>query len=499
MSKKSALIIGAGIGGIVTAGRLAKQGYDVTVLEKNERPGGRTSLIQKQGYTFDTGPSLLLMPDTYAAAYTDLGERMEDHLNVLRIDPTYRVHFHDGDSLELTGDLLYMREQLEAIEPGSFEAYLNFVAEGYRHYTLSLDRFVGRNFYNLFEFFSPANLPLLFQLKALQKHYTDVSGHFRSPKLRAALSFQNMYLGLSPFDAPATFTLLQYTELAEGVWYPRGGMYSVVTSLTGIAEGLGAQFHYNVPVAQIDVTDDRAVGVTLENGEQVKADLVIANADLPYVYAQLLPDDGTAAKLDRKRYASATLMFYWALKGERTEKLIHHNIFLSDHQYRESFHQIFYDHLLPAEPSFYIHAPVRTVPTFAPPDGDALMVLVPTGHMDEKQNQDWPALQQQARQAVLQRLARLGVDDIEERIVFEETFTPPDYYRIWNLAKGAAFGLGHNFRQIGYLRPHNRHRRYGNLYFVGASTHPGTGVPIVLLSARLVSERILKEQGTGDT
>ncbi|MDY7078569.1 MAG: FAD-dependent oxidoreductase, partial [Chloroflexota bacterium] len=154
MSTKSALIIGAGVGGVTAAARLAQQGYDVTVLEKNELPGGRLSLIQEQGYTFDTGPSLFLMPDTYAATYTDLGERMEDHLDLIQVDPTYRVHFHDDASLELTGDLLHMREQLESIEPGSFEAYLNFVAEGYRHYTLSLDRFVGRNFYSLFEFFN---------------------------------------------------------------------------------------------------------------------------------------------------------------------------------------------------------------------------------------------------------------------------------------------------------------------------------------------------------
>ncbi len=491
---KKTIIIGAGIGGIATAARLAQRGYAVTVLEKNDRPGGRASLIQEGGYTFDTGPSLFLMPDTYAATYRDLGERMEDYLDLARVDPTYRVHFHDGSSLELTGDLLHMREQLETLEPGSFEAYLKFVAEGYRHYTLSLDRFVGRNFYSLLEFFSPANLPLLFQLKALQKHYADVSGYFRSPRLRAALSFQNMYLGLSPFDAPATFTLLQYTELAEGVWYPRGGMYSIVTSLVGIAEGLGARFQYNTPVTRINVDGQRVTGVTLESGEQLPADLLIVNADLPWAYAHLLPDDGTAARVNARRFTSATLMFYWGLKGERTDKLIHHNVFLSDHRYKESFHEIFYTHSLPEEPSFYIHAPVRTVPTFAPADGDALMVLVPTGHIDETQQQDWPALQQRARRSVLKRLARLGLNDIEERIVFEATFTPPDYLRIWNLAKGAAFGLSHNFTQIGYLRPHNRHARYGNLYFVGASTHPGTGVPIVLLSAKLVTERILREQ-----
>jgi phytoene desaturase len=495
MGGKSVLLVGAGVGGIATAARLAQAGFDVTVLEKNDRPGGRASLIREDGFTFDTGPSLLLMPETYAETYRALGQRMEDHLDLARVDPTYRVHFHDEDSLELTGDLRHMREQLETLEPGAFEAYLQFVAEGYRHYTLSLDRFVGRNFYNVLEFFSPANLPMLFQLKALQKHYPHVSQYFDSPKLRAAFSFQNMYLGLSPYDAPATFTLLQYTELAEGVWYPRGGMYSIITSLAEIAEELGVRFHYNTPVAQIDVVDDRAVGVTLEDGEELRADLVIANADLPYVYQELLPTDGTASKMDRKRYTSATFMFYWGLKGERTEKLMHHNVFLSDHVYRESFHQIFYEHTLPEDPSFYIHAPVRTVPDFAPPDHDALMVLVPTGHLSAEQPQDWPALQQRARRAVFRRLARLGLDDIEERIVFERTYVPSDYREIWNLAKGAAFGLSHNFTQIGYLRPHNRHPRYENLYFVGASTHPGTGVPIVLISARLVTERVLKERG----
>jgi len=491
----SVLVIGAGIGGIAASARLARGGYQVTVLEKTDRPGGRASLIQERGFTFDTGPSLFLMPQTYAETYAALGERMEDHLDLVGVDPTYRVHFHDGTTLELTSSLLQMREQLEAIEPGSFGAYLDFVAGGYRHYTISLERFVGRNFRSAPEFFSPANLPLIFQLKALQKHYAHTSRYFRSPKLRAAFSFQNMYLGLSPYDALATYTLLQYTELAEGVWYPRQGMYAIVESLTHIAEGLGARFQYNAPVERIDVTDDQAVGVTLADGEQLKADLVIANADLPYVYAELLPDDGTAAKLAGKKYTSSTLMFYWGLRGERRKELLHHNVFLSDHRYRDSFHEIFYEHALPEEPSLYIHAPVRSVPTFAPPDGDALMVLVPTGHMDENRAQDWSLLQQRARQAALKRLAQLGVEDVEERIIFEATLAPPDYHRIWNLAKGAAFGLSHNFSQVGYLRPHNRHRRYRNLYFVGASTHPGTGVPIVLISARLVTERILSEHG----
>jgi phytoene desaturase len=235
--------------------------------------------------------------------------------------------------------------------------------------------------------------------------------------------------------------------------------------------------------------------VTLENGEVLKADTVIANADLPYAYADLLPDDGSAARLSKLKYTSSTLMFYWGLSGERTPELLHHNIFLADHEYQRSFHQIFNELSLPAEPSFYIHAPVRSVPNFAPANADGWMVLVPTGHMEEGRQQDFPALQQRAREWVYKRLGRIGLKNIQERTIFEATYTPPDYRRIWNLAKGAAFGLNHNVMQVGYFRPHNRHSHYQNLYFVGASTHPGTGVPIVLLSARLVTERIMKEQG----
>jgi phytoene desaturase len=490
----SAVVIGAGIGGIAAAARLARAGYQVTVLEKGSHPGGRVAVIEKDGYRFDTGPTLFLMPEVFAETFAALGERMEDYLDLVRLDPTYRVHFHDDSTLDLTSDMHRMRAQLDRMEPGSFESFARFVAEGYRHYHISLDRFVGRNFYSLLEFFSPANLPLLFKLKALIKHSANTARYFRDPRLRAAFSFQNMYLGLSPYDAPATFSLLQYTELVDGVWFPRGGLYKVIEALVGIAEGHGVRFRYDTPVAQIEVAGARASGVRLADGRRIAADVVIANADLPYVYSDLLPDDGSARKLAGKKYTSSALMFYWGVRGERSPELLHHNVFLADHRYKESFDRIFRDLSLPDEPSFYVNAPARTDPSFAPPDGDALMVLVPAGHLDERRPQDWLALRDRARETVINRLEALGVKDLANRIVVEETMGPLEYRRALNLAKGAAFGLSHNFAQIGYLRPHNRHPRYRNLYFAGASTHPGTGLPIVLLSAKLTVERILKEQ-----
>ncbi|MBN1812413.1 MAG: phytoene desaturase [Anaerolineae bacterium] len=487
----SVLVIGAGIGGIAVAGRLARRGYDVTVLEKNAVPGGRLNKLLQDGHRFDVGPSLFLMPQTYAATYAALGERMEDHLDLQRIDPTYHLHFDDGTQLQLSANINWMQEQLEAIKPGSFGGLLRYLVEGHQHFHLSLDRFVGKNFYTLFDEFNPGNLPMLFQLKALTKHYDNIGNYFSDPKLKAAFTFQNMYLGLSPYEAPATYSLLQYTELADGVWFPIGGMYRIVESLTSIAEGHGARFVYGAPVKQIVVEGSRATSVILEDGSTMQADIVIANADLPYVYDRLLPDRNLGERMMNKQFTCSTIMFYWGV-DKTYPQLAHHSVFLSG-DYRASFDRIFHDQTLPEKPSFYIHVPNRTDPAAAPPWRDNLMVLVPVGCLYEERNQDFEALRARAKETVFKRLERLGITDLQAHITHEVSYTPHDWREMFNLARGAAFGLGHNFTQVGYLRPQNRHGRYKNLYFCGASTHPGTGVPVVLIGAGLVEERITKE------
>src|SRR5512139_2471148 len=250
MQKTTAIVIGAGIGGIATAARLAKNGYDVTVVEKESTPGGRCNQIVRDGHRFDIGPTLFLMPEVWEETFASLGEKMSDHLELTRIDPTYKVYFDDGLRLQLTSDIGDMQTQLEKVEKTAFTGFLSYIAEGGKHYKVSLEKFVGRNFYNIFQYFSPANLPLLFQLKALKKHYANTSRFFKDERLKAAFTFQNMYLGLSPYDAPATYSLLQYTELAEGVWYPMGGMYRAIETLTTIAGKLGVRFIYNSPVRE---------------------------------------------------------------------------------------------------------------------------------------------------------------------------------------------------------------------------------------------------------
>jgi phytoene desaturase len=492
--QNSAVVIGAGIGGIAAAARLARNGFQVTVVEKNAQPGGRCNQILRDGHRFDVGPTLFLMPEVFAETYADLGERMEDHLDLRRVDPTYTIRFSDGLGLQLTADLLKMQPQLDSIEENAFDGFLRYMAEGNKHYRVSLDKFVGRNFVNVFQYFSPANLPLLFQLKALTKHYDNIGSYFTDPRLKAAFTFQNMYLGLSPYDAPATYSLLQYTELAGGIWYPIGGMYRVIETLVDIAEKLGVRFLYESPAKKLKVDGNRVTGVELEDGRLIHADRFVGNADLPYIYNALLPEDASARKLLEKKFTCSAIMFYWGM-SKRYPEIDTHNVFLSG-DYKTSFDSIFEDHSLPGEPSFYVHAPARIDPSSAPAGEDTLMVLVPVGHLDESRSQDWEGMVARARETVFERLAsQLGVGDLRQHIKFETVYTPNDWQEQFNLVKGAAFGLSHNFQQVGYLRPQNRHARYKNLYFTGASTHPGTGLPIVLLSAKLAVERIMGEIG----
>ncbi|UCF61829.1 MAG: phytoene desaturase [Anaerolineaceae bacterium] len=487
----SVLVIGAGIGGITTAARLAQQGFQVTVLEKCGQPGGRCGRLVQDGHVFDTGSTLFLMPEFYTRTFTELGERIEDHLDLIRVDPTYHIHFHDGATLALTSDLNAMQAQLEAIEPGSFGGFLRYLNEGYHHYKLSIPNFVDRDFRSLFEFLSPKNLLLFLRLKVLEKHYDRMSKYFRDPRLKIAFTFQNMYMGLSPYEAPAIFSLMQYSEFADGIWFPMGGMYSVIEALTEIAEKRGVTFQYDSPVTQIEVDGRMATGVTLDGGRKLQADIVVANSDLPYVYKELLPDDGTTSRLERKKYGCSTLMFYWGV-DKQYPQLGPHNLFFAENL-RQSFAPIFEDSAIPNDPHFYVYAPTRVDPSLAPDGQDTLVVAIPVGCVSDLEPKDWTPTLRQMRKAVLQRLNEIGITDLGDHIKFEMNCTPHDWHRRFNLVKGSTHGLSHNLMQLGYFRPQNRHNRYRNLYFVGSSTHPGTGLPTVLVSARLVTERILQE------
>lgn len=487
----SVIVIGAGIGGIAAAARLAQHGIRVTVLEKNPRPGGRCDRFERSGHVFDTGPTLMVMPLLYEAEFNALGASLRDMLDLIRVDPTYHLVFDDGLQLSLTSDLSKLYTQLESIQPGSYEGFLRYLAEGRRHYQLGMERLVNRDLRKAIDFFNPANLPLIFQLKPFTQHYRNMSAYFKHPRLKAAFTFQDVYMGLSPFDAPATFSMLSYTELAHGVWYPKGGMYSIVEAIMEIARRAGVEFEFEAEVRQIEIQSGRAAAVILTDGRRIQADAILANADLPYVYRALLPDENLARKLEQKQYSCSVISFFWGV-NKTYDSIGPHTLFLAE-DYRENFQSITRDSALPQNPSLYIHAPARLDPSMAPRGEDTLIAIVPVGHLSQSNEQDWKTLRDQARAQVFRRLEKLGVTDLESHLKFEITFTPLSWKKRYNLVKGSTHGLSHNLTQLGYFRPHNRHPRYHNLYFVGASTHPGTGLPTALVSARHAANRIIDD------
>jgi len=313
MQDQRAIVIGAGIGGIASAIRLAQSGFSVTVVEKCQRAGGRCNIIEKDGHRFDTGPTLFLMPELYKQAFAELGERIEDHIELVRIDPTYQIHFDDDTVIRPTSDLKAMGDQLEEIEPGSFGEYIRYLNEGRYHYEQAVPNVVQRPFDYWYQFFTLKNLILMLRLKAVKKHFNHITKYFRDERLKIAFTFQNMYMGVNPCEAPAIFSLMQYTELADGVWFPKGGMYSVIEALEKIACKWGVQFIFDTTVEKIIVDGQCATGITIEDGPQLHADTIIANADLPYVYRNLLPDDGTPERLEGKKYGCSALVFLWGL------------------------------------------------------------------------------------------------------------------------------------------------------------------------------------------
>jgi phytoene desaturase len=489
---KKAVIIGAGVGGIATAAFLAQSGYAVEVYEKNCTPGGRCGQMIQDGHRFDLGATILLMPSLYRKVLSPLGIDLEKDLETTSLEPVYKLFFSDGTDFAFTRVPEKMKAQLEAIEPGSFLKFQEYTNEGYRFFNLSMNDLLGKNFYHLFEFVNFKSIRLLIKLKTWIFHTDYIKRYFKDPHLRMAFTFQNIYVGQNPYQAPAFFSMLPGVEIAEGALFPKGGMHRIVEKLLEKSLELGVQFQYKSPVSKIVVDGNKTLGILLEDGTMVEADLVIANADLPYVYKELLPDKAASDKLKKLKYSCSAIVFHWGV-DKVYPQLDHHSIFLND-PYKEGLDKIFKEKSLSDNPSFYIHAPVRTDKSAAPENHDTLSVIIPVAHLDPKFDQDWKKIKQTARAGVISRLKEAGMDDIEDHIKFEICYLPKTWKKTCNVTHGSVFGsLRHTILQMGYFRPHNRHNKYENLYFAGGSTHPGNGVPLVLLGAKLTSERILKD------
>ena len=489
--QKEVIIIGAGVGGLSTAIYLAKNGFKVTVFEKNANAGGRCGNFTKDGHRFDIGATLLMMPDIYRRTFADMGKKLEEELELLRLDPIYRIKFPDKGELFFSSDLAQMQQQLESIEPGSFTRFLKYMQKSFKAYKISMKAIIERNYYNLFNFFNLKNFLILIKVKAFQNHNRLTSKYFKNEILRAAFTFQNIYVGQNPFKASAVFSMLPFLELADGVWFPKGGMYQVVDRFLAIAAENQVKIRYKSNVKAISVEGKKIRGVVLSDDSFHPADLVVTNADLPYAYKELLPEADYMSRLKRLQYTCSAIMLHWGTDCEFPE-LEQHNVFVS-RNYRKSIRSIFNGGVGLDDPSFYVHSPVKTDPSAAPEGQDSLSIIVPVPHTKNATDSDLENIKLIARDAVINRLKEEGFADIEKHIKFERCYTQRTWENLYNLTYGATFGsLSHNLFQMGYMRPHNQHRKYKNLFFVGGSTHPGNGVPMSLISARLTTERILR-------
>jgi phytoene desaturase len=490
-TSRSIAIVGAGVGGLAAAARLAHAGHRVTVFEKNAVPGGRAGQLMDRGYTWDIGPTILLMRDVVEGLFADLGRDPADYLQLTQVDPNYRIHFGDGTSAAFTPDLARIRPELDRLEPGSFKRYLDLLRFGRHSYDTSVNEIINRPLDSVFNYLNPSLLKHVLSMKAHRRLYSYLSGFFKDERLLQALSFQTMYLGISPYEAPATFLLLPYTELAMGIWFPKGGMYAVPKAIERLGRELGVTYRYKAPVDRILQEGKQVTGVRLADGTIENFDIVVANADLPYTYQKLIPE-ATLPRKESLKYTSSAFMLYLGV-DRKYEMLEHHNVVFGK-KYRDTFKEIFDDKKLPSDPSFYVNRPSKTDPTLAPPGGDALYVLVPVPH--QTKDIDWAKEGQPFRDRIVALIEqRLGVTDLNKHIRVEHWMTPDGWQQQFNLQHGAAFGLSHGFSQVGALRPSTRDAKFKNLYFVGASTQPGTGVPLVMISGQIVAERIARELG----
>jgi phytoene desaturase len=491
---KQVVIIGAGMGGLATALRLRHRGFAVTVLEKQARPGGRSNIIEENGFRVDMGPTILVMKETFEEMYRSIGQDIDERLEFVQLDPNYRVYYHDDTYIDLYSNMPRLASEVEKIEPGASERLFRFIGEGAKKYELGMD-FVDRNYDRITDLANPKAGTRLLQTRAYQNLYLQVSESFgHNDKLSKAFSFHSMFLGLSPFNALAMYSLITYADLALGMWYPKGGIYRIIEDMLSLAEEMGVEMRTQSPVAEITIANGRATGVRLETGEEISADLIVSNADLPYTYRKLISGQHrkqySDRRLDAMDYACSGYILYLGVDKVYPD-LQHQALFFSE-DYQANLDAIFKDKRLPEEPSFHLNIPTVTDPSLAPPGHSLLYVLAPMPNLEA--DIDWDQAALIIRDKLLDQLERIVDPEIRSHIVWERDYRPTDWLNDINAVHGTAFGsLSHGFFQSSYFRPHNKARDIEGLYFVGQGTYPGIGIPMVMISSRLVTERIVKE------
>ncbi|MGI8700943.1 MAG: phytoene desaturase family protein [Nocardioidaceae bacterium] len=482
----SVIVVGAGLGGLSAALRLAGAGRQVTVLEREPRPGGRCGLLEVAGYRFDTGPSVLTMPDLIGDALACVGERLEDWLELKPVAPLYRAHYPDGSCLDVRADPDAMAEEVArvcgAAEAAGYRRHVEFVSALYRYEMATcIDRNLDspRHLLRL-------DLARLAALGGFRKLGPKVGQFLRDPRTQRVFSFQSMYAGLSPYDALAIYAVIAYMDSVAGVYFPTGGMAAVPRALAGAAAKAGVSFRYGTEVTGVETRNRRATAVHTAAGERITADVVVLNPDLPVAYRDLLPPALTPRRVRSLRYSPSCFLLL-AGSSASYRGIAHHNLHFG-RAWRKVFTELIDRRQLMSDPSLLVTCPTYSDPGLAPPGRFSYCVLVPTPNLDA--GIDWGVVGPRYRDEVVARLEKAGYVGFGDGIEVQDVTTPADWQRR-GMERGAPFASAHSFFQTGPFRPSNLAPKVEGVVFAGSGTQPGVGVPMVLVSGRLAAERIL--------
>jgi phytoene desaturase len=478
------VVVGAGLAGLSAALRLAGAGRKVTVVERESVPGGRNGLLKKAGYSFDTGPSVLTMPDLIADALACVGEDIKDWLDLVPLKPLYRAFYHDGSQLDVHADTNQMQAEISKTispeEAAGYGRYVEFVTKLYKY---EMNDFIDRNIDSPLNLLTP-NLARLVALGGFRKLAPKVNQFLKDPRTQKVYSFQAMYAGVSPQQALAIYAVIAYMDSVNGVFFPKGGMHAVPRALAAAAEKHGVTFKYNTTVTSVEKKNGRATAVITESGERITADVFVLNPDLPVAWRDLLGKEPLSVKRLKYSPSCATLLVG---SNKSYDHLAHHNIHFGK-SWDGVFDELIKKKTLMSDPSILVTVPSKDDPSLAPVGKSSYYVLFPTPNLTA--DIDWEKIGPKYKAEMIKALEERGYEGFGDGIEVEQLTTPLDWQK-QGMAQGAPFASAHTFFQTGPFRPRNLAKGYENVVFAGSGTQPGVGVPMVLISGRLAAERIV--------
>ena len=481
---ENVVIVGAGLAGLSAALRLAGAGRSVTVIERESVPGGRSGLLQKDGYNFDTGPTVLTMPSLIEDAFNSVGEEMKDWLDLIPLRPLYRAFYHDGSQLDVYPDTKEMEAEIaKVIGPEEAIGYRNYVEFVTKLYKYEINDFIDRNIDSPFGLLTP-NLARLIAIGGFRKLSPKVSQFLKDPRTQKVYSFQAMYAGVSPQQALAIYAVIAYMDSVNGVFFPRGGMHAVPRALAAAAEKHGVKFKYSTTAATIEKSNGRATAVITTDGERIPCDALILNPDLPVAWKELIGKEPWSIK--RLNYSPSCVTMLVGSK-KSYDHIAHHNIHFGA-SWDGVFDELINKKILMTDPSILVTVPSLDDKSLTPPGKESYYVLFPTPNLDA--DIDWKVTGPKYRDQMVKTLEQRGYTDFGDSIEVEHLTTPLDW-EAQGMERGAPFASAHTFFQTGPFRPRNLAAGFENIVFAGSGTQPGVGVPMVLISGRLAAERIL--------